>query len=82
MKRVKAACILQILIFAQKEDCGLPPAQQQKLHRQEVANYKQALTAKHTRYQITEETEQPDGSMLVRVKKQFNDKSDVSEYYN
>ena len=24
MKRVKAACILQTLVFAQKDDCGLP----------------------------------------------------------
>lgn len=82
MKRVKAACILQTLIFAQKEDCGLPLAQQQKLNREEVASYKQALEAKHTRYQISEETEQPDGSVLLRVKKQYNDKADVSEYFD
>lgn len=35
-----------------------------------------------TRYQITEETEQNDGSVLVRVRKQYNDKADVSEYFN
>ena len=35
-----------------------------------------------TRYQITEETEQSDGSVLVRVRKQYNDKADVSEYFN
>ena len=35
-----------------------------------------------TRYQITEETEQADGSVLVRVRKQYNEKVDVSEYFN
>ena len=35
-----------------------------------------------TRDQITEETEQSDGSVLVRVRKQYNDKADVSEYFN
>ena len=36
----------------------------------------------HTRYQITEETEREDGSVLVKVRKQYNDKADVSEYFN
>ena len=35
-----------------------------------------------TRYQITEETEQSDGSVFVRVRKQYNDKADVSKYVN
>lgn len=35
-----------------------------------------------TRYQITEETEQGDGSVLVRIRKQYNDKADVREYFN
>lgn len=82
VKRVKAACILQTLVFAQKEDCGLTQPQQLELNRREVATYKQALDAKHTRYQITEETEQSDGSVLVRVKKQYNATADVSEYFD
>lgn len=41
MKRVKSACILQTLVFMQKED----------------------------------------GSIIVRVRKQYNDKADVSEYF-
>ena len=35
-----------------------------------------------TRYQITEETEQSDGSVFVRVRKQYNDKANVSKYVN
>lgn len=81
MKRVKAACVLQTLIFAQKDDCGLTREQQYKVNCEEVERYKAAMDRAHTRYQITEQTEQPDGSVLVRVRKQYNDRADVSEYF-
>lgn len=81
MKRIQAACILQTLVFSQKNDCGLSREQQCRLNHDEVASYKSMLDRRCTRYQITEETEQPDGSVLVRVKKQYNDKADVSEYF-
>ena len=82
MKRVKAACILQTLVFAQKEDCGLTREQQLCLNRDEVSRYKATMDRSRTRYQITEETEQSDGSMIVRVRKQYSDRADVSEYFN
>lgn len=81
MKRVKAACIFQTLVFAQKEDCGFSREQQLRMNQEEVARYKASLDRSRTRYQITEETEQADGSVLVRVRKQYNDKADVSEYF-
>ena len=81
MKRVKAACILQTLVFAQKDDCGLTLEQQLKVNH-EVSRYKATMDRSRTRYQIAEETEQADGSVLVRVRKQYNDKADVSEYFN
>ena len=79
MKRVKAACILQTLVFAQKDDCGLTREQQLKVNHDEVSRYKAMMDRSRTRYQITEEA---DGSVLVRVRKQYNDKADVSEYFN
>ena len=82
MKHVKAACILQTLVFAQKDDCGLTREQQLKVNHDEVSRYKATMDRSRTRYQITEETEQADGSVLVRVRKQYNDKADVSEYFN
>ena len=82
MKRVKAACILQTLVFAQKDDCGLTREQQLKINHDDVSRYKATMDRSRTRYQITEETEQADGSVLVRVRKQYNDKADVSEYFN
>ena len=82
MKRVKAACILQMLVFAQKEDCGLTREQQLCLNRDEVSRYKATMNRSRTRYQITEETEQSDGSVIVRVRKQYSDRADVGEYFN
>lgn len=81
MKRVKAACILQTLVFAQKEDLGFAKEYAAKLNREEVEKYKASLDKSHTKYQIVEETEQSDGSIIVRVRKQYNDKADVSEYF-
>ena len=82
MKRVKAACILQTLVFAQKEDCGLTRERQLCLNRDEVSRYKATMDRSRTRYQITEETEQSDGSVIVRVRKQDSDRADVSDYFN
>lgn len=82
MKRVKAACILQTLVFSQKEDCGLTQARQSELNRAEAESYKRDLDSKRTRYQIVDECEQTDGSVLIRIKKQYNDKTDVSEYFD
>lgn len=81
MKRVKAACILQTLVFMQKEDCGLSRDAILHQNRLEVSRYKQTLERTRTRYQIVSEEEQSDGSILVRVRKQYNDKADVSEYF-
>lgn len=81
MKRVKAACILQTLVFAQKDDCGLTREQQLKINHDEVTRYKATMDRSRIRYQINEEAEQVDGSVLVRVRKQYNDRADVSEYW-
>ena len=82
MKRVKAGCILQTLVFLQKDDCGLSAETQLICNRQEVEKYKADLEKNKTRYQILEVAEQPDASIIVRVRKQLNDKTDVSEYFN
>lgn len=81
MKRVKAACILQTLIFQQKEDCGFTREQILRANRQEISRYKEILERTHTRYQIVSEQDREDGSIIVHVRKQYNDKADVSEYF-
>lgn len=70
MKRVKAACICQTLHFMLKEDVGHDQAV--VLVKEEVEQYKKALDRNHTQYRILEETEQSDGSIIIKIKKQYN----------
>ena len=77
MKRVKAACICQTLHFMLKEDAEHDWAVQQVA--QEVAQYKRNLERNRTQYKILEETQQPDGSIVVKVIKQYNN-SPVGNY--
>lgn len=82
MKRVKAGCILQTLVFLQKDDCGLSEEAQLQCNRNEVERYQAELAKNKTRYQIVGIEEQPDASIIVRVRKQLNGKTDISEYFN
>ena len=82
MKRVKAGCIFQTLVFMQKEEYGLSKEMQLKYNREEFEKYKTDLDKNKTRYQIISCEEQENGYIVVRVRKQINDKTDVSEYFN
>lgn len=77
MKRIQSACICQTLHFMLKE--GVGQAYAVSLVRQEVDQYKKDLERHHTKYKIVEQTDQPDGSIIVKVIKQYN-ASPVGEY--
>lgn len=79
MKRVKAACICQTLHFMLKDEISRDEAI--RCIREEVAQYKADLDRKRTQYRIVEETEQPDGSMMVKIIKQYNQNA-VGDYLN
>ena len=79
MKRVKAACICQTLHFMLKEDVEREYAV--KLVKEEVASYKRKLELNRTQYKILEETEQPDGSIVIKIIKQHNN-TPVGDYLN
>ena len=79
MKRVKAACICQTLHFLLKEETAHDLAV--KLVRDEVENYKRRLDSSHTQYKLLEEAEQPDGSVIIKIIKQYN-QSPVGDYLN
>lgn len=81
MKRVKAACILQTLVFAQKPEMAYTKEQSLKINSEEIEHYKATLERARTRYQIIDTAPQEDGSILVHVRKQYNDKVDISEYF-
>ena len=77
MKRVKAACICQTLHFMLKED--LDPALAARLVQDEVARYKRSLDGNRTKYRILEEALQSDGSVVIKLVKQYN-QSPVGDY--
>lgn len=79
MKRIKAACICQTLHFLLKEDYGHDYAV--RLVQEEVKKYKMSLEKNHTQYKILEETVQEDGSIIIKIIKQYNS-SPVGDYLN
>ena len=81
MKRVKAACIFQTLVFSQKPEMGYSKEHALKINHQEVEHYKATLERTRTRYQLTDIAEQEDGSIVIRVRKQYNPKAEVAEYF-
>ena len=68
MKRVKSACICQTLHFTLKD--GLDHLYAVKQVKEEVATYKKNMERNHTKYKIVEQTEQPDGSIIIKIIKQ------------
>lgn len=70
MKRIQAACICQTLHFMLKEDVAHDWAVKQL--EDEIARYKMQLERNRTRYKILEETIQPDGSVVIKLIKQYN----------
>ena len=43
-----------------------------RIVQEEVAKYKAQLDKSRTKYKIIDETEQPDGSVIIKLKKQYN----------
>ena len=77
MKRIKAACICQTLHFMLKEDIAHEWAVEQVA--KEVDQYKKGLDQNHTKYKIIEQTTEPDGSIMLKIIKQYNS-SPVGDY--
>lgn len=70
MKRIKAACIEQILEFivVPEEDAALAKSKVVE----ELKLYKARLEHAGTQHKILEETTLPDGSIRIHIKKQYN----------
>lgn len=77
MKRVKAACICQTLHFMLKDDLGHDYAV--KLVKEEAEKYKASLDKNRTKYKIVSEETQSDGSVMIKIIKQYNT-SPVGDY--
>ncbi len=70
MKRVQAACICQTLLFFQKDEQSKD--RNEKLSREEIEKYKNSLEKSRTEYRILEEKVHDDGSIVIKVIKQYN----------
>lgn len=71
MKRIQTACLNQTIHFKLKDDIDHSQAISQ-VH-QEYTNYKRHLDSTHTKYKLVSEETQKDGSIIIKIKKQFND---------
>ena len=67
MKRIKSACLQQTIHFMLKEDLRHEDALRGV--KEDVAAYKMQLERSRTRYRIDSEEEQPDGSVIVKIRK-------------
>ncbi len=70
MKRIKEAYICQTLHFMLSDNVEHRLAV--KFVKDEVEKYKTSLERNNTKYKIIEETAQPDGSVIMKIKKQYN----------
>ena len=77
MKRIQSACICQTLHFMQKDEVDRERAA--KWNWEEVEKYKKLLDCNRIQYKIVEETEESDGSIVIKVIKQYNS-SPVGNY--
>ena len=67
MKRIKAACLEQTIQFQLKDGISAELAKQQVL--QEYESYKAQMDCHKIQYKVIEETEQPDGSLILSKSK-------------
>lgn len=79
MKRIESACVCQTIRFAFKDDTVNEFAKKQIAT--EVANYKETLDRNRTKYKILEETTGEDGSVVIKIIKQYNS-SPIGDYFN
>lgn len=71
MKRVQSACICQTLRFFQKDE--IPKALRERRSKEELEMYKKSLKDSGTDFRILEEKPQEDGSIVIKIIKQYND---------
>ena len=79
MKRIKYACIEQTLHFQLKEDINHDEAA--RMVSEEVMQFKTQLERRRIKYKIVEEKTLNDGSILIKLKRQYNN-YDCGDYLN
>ncbi|MEA4889390.1 MAG: hypothetical protein VB070_07995 [Clostridiaceae bacterium] len=70
MKRILYACLEQTIHFQLKDDVG--HAEAVLMVQKELNDYKLQMDKNHTKYQLISEDIQADGSIILKIKKQYN----------
>ena len=70
MKRIWAACLIQTIAFCPKDDN--PTQFEKEMLQKEYENYKNLMNRRGTKYKILHEDVQPNGAIMVELKKQNN----------
>lgn len=79
MKRIQKACLTQTVVFSNHN--GETTDYARKLIEEEYEKYIKNLNASRTIYQILSEHKNDDGSIVIEIKKQYNN-SPVGDYLN
>lgn len=73
MKRIKAACLTQTIHFQLREN--LPHDAAVHAVMLEYEQYKRTMERNGTRYRLLREEPQSDGSLLIEIKRQYNNQN-------
>lgn len=79
MKRIQSACLIQTIGFYPKVEH--PTQLERNLVQQEYENYKNLMDRRGTKYKILKEEVQPNGAILVELKKQ-NNQQPIGSYFD
>ena len=77
MKRIQSACLEQTIRFVIKDD--IPREEARQMVQAEYRHYLEQMDRNRTGYKVLEELPQADGSLIVRLKRQYNN-YDVGDY--
>ena len=73
MKRIKAACLTQTIHFQLRDN--LPHDAAVQAVQLEYEQYKRTMDRNGTRYRLLREEPQADGSLVIAIKRQYNNQS-------
>ena len=70
MKRIISACLEKTIHFQLKD--GIEKSIAVKNAKEDYETYKKQMERSNVKYKIVDEKEQPDGSIVIKIKKQYN----------
>jgi len=70
MKRIQPACLEQTIRFAMKDE--IPAAEAAEMVQAEYRHYLAQMDRSRTAYKVLSEQPQADGSLVIRIKRQYN----------